>query len=205
MFVQEQPPGHDVARRRLRAQRAGTGSCGPGRPSGCRLVAALRRAALERCAGATIEESRGGSLRRADDRRTDGSQRLTRVPARDNTASVPQQHMGADPIRTGGGGSVGSQDRLVGTGDDRCNAFNPSRFKLMAQCCKTLSVYVASRLPSFIRPARKRLRTAADLAACGKSAASADAAWSPAWSGSDRRACSPDGTTNGRGAWRCWS
>jgi len=62
---------------------------------------------------------------------------------------------------------------------------------------------VLSRLPSFVRPARKRLRTAAGLAACLKNAASADAAWSPAWLGSDRKACSPDGTTNGRGAWRC--
>ncbi len=62
-----------------------------------------------------------------------------------------------------------------------------------------------SRLPSFVRPARKRLRIAAAPAACGRSAASADAAWLLASSGSGRRACSPGGTTNGRGVWRCWS
>ena len=62
-----------------------------------------------------------------------------------------------------------------------------------------------SRLPSFVRPGRKRLRRAAGPAAFERSAASADAAWFPASWGSDRKACSPDGTTNGRAAWRCWS
>ena len=65
--------------------------------------------------------------------------------------------------------------------------------------------FTAHDSPHFIRPARKRLRTAAAPAACGRSAASADATWPPASSGSDRRACSPDGTTNERGAWPCWS
>ena len=60
------------------------------------------------------------------------------------------------------------------------------------------------RLPSFIRPARKRLRRAAARAACGRNAPSADAACLPASWGLNRRACSPDGTTNGRGVWSCW-
>src|SRR5512142_2449375 len=56
-----------------------------------------------------------------------------------------------------------------------------------------------SRIPSFVRPVQKRRRRAVAPAASGKSDASAGPASHHALWAVDRRACSPDGTTNARG------
>src|SRR6476660_9284227 len=58
-----------------------------GRPSAVRLVAALRRAASERCAGVTMEDRAAAA----------SAQRLAHVPL-EIIGEHAQQHVGADPI-----------------------------------------------------------------------------------------------------------
>jgi hypothetical protein len=60
-----------------------------------------------------------------------------------------------------------------------------------------------SGIPPFIRPVQKRLQKEVDLAAFGRTAASAGPATRRAWLAVDRRAGSPDGRPNERAAGSC--
>ena len=77
--------------------------------------------------------------------------------------------------------------------------YKDNAFANWPEHCKNSGDLTApSRIPSFIRPVQKRRRRAVAPAAFGRSAASAGPASHHACSAVDRRASSPDGTTNER-------